>query len=70
MLETVDWTAEVIHHEMNQIVSEFQLKFPKIAMPLRVLLTGIAQSPSIDQVIVLMERDEVLVRIRQIEQFI
>jgi glutamyl-tRNA synthetase len=32
-------------------------------MPLRVLLTGIAQSPSIDQVMVLLSRDEVLARI-------
>jgi len=45
------------------VVTEFQLKFPKVAMPLRVMLTGIAQSPSIDQVMVLLGRDEVMMRI-------
>jgi glutamyl-tRNA synthetase len=39
------------------------LKFPKVAMPLRVALTGIAQSPSIDQVMALLGKDEVLARI-------
>ena len=42
---------------------KFQLKFPKVAMPLRVLITGIAQSPSIDQVMALIGREEVLARI-------
>ena len=39
------------------------LKFPKVAMPLRVILTGIAQSPSIDQVMTLLGKNEVLGRI-------
>lgn len=62
MLKTVDWQAEAIHHAINEVVTQHQLKFPKVAMPLRVLLTGIAQSPSIDQVMVLLGRDEVLAR--------
>ncbi len=62
MLKTVDWQAESIHHAINDVVTQHQLKFPKVAMPLRVLLTGIAQSPSIDQVMVLLGRDEVLAR--------
>jgi glutamyl-tRNA synthetase len=32
-------------------------------MPLRVMLTGISQSPSIDQVMALLGKDEVLARI-------
>lgn len=63
MLRTVDWQAEAIHHAINEVVTQHQLKFPKVAMPLRVLLTGIAQSPSIDQVMVLLGRDEVLARV-------
>ncbi|PPC84349.1 MAG: glutamate--tRNA ligase [Methylotenera sp.] len=64
-LATVEWQAEAIHHVINDVVTEFQLKFPKVAMPLRVMLTGIAQSPSIDQVMFLLGRDEVLARIEQ-----
>lgn len=63
LLQAVDWNAEAIHHAINDVVTEFQLKFPKVAMPLRVLLTGIAQSPSIDQVMALLGREEVLARI-------
>jgi len=62
-LKEVDWQAEQIHHVMNDVVTQYQLKFPKVAMPLRVALTGIAQSPSIDQVMALLGREEVLARI-------
>lgn len=63
LLKAVDWQVESIHHAINDVVTQYQLKFPKVAMPLRVMLTGIAQSPSIDQVMVLLGRDEVLARI-------
>ncbi|MDO9281847.1 MAG: glutamate--tRNA ligase [Methylotenera sp.] len=63
LLKVVDWQAEAIHHAINEVVTQYQLKFPKVAMPLRVMLTGIAQSPSIDQVMKLMGREEVLARI-------
>jgi glutamyl-tRNA synthetase len=62
-LGEVDWQAETIHHEIEAAVTRYSLKFPKIAMPLRVMLTGISQSPSIDQVMALLGKDEVLARI-------
>ena len=62
-LANTEWTAEVIHHAINTVVTEFNLKFPKLAMPLRVMLTGIAQSPSIDQVMALLGQNETLLRI-------
>lgn len=62
-LATSEWTAEAIHHAINAVVVENQLKFPKVAMPLRVILTGIAQSPSIDQVMALLGQKETLARI-------
>ena len=62
-LKHVDWQAETIHHEIEAAVTQNGLKFPKVAMPLRVILTGIAQSPSIDQVMALLGKDEVLARI-------
>ncbi len=62
-LEQVEWSAEHIHAIMNQIVTEHQLKFPKLAMPLRVMLTGIAQSPSIDQVIAILGKELTISRI-------
>jgi glutamyl-tRNA synthetase len=63
-LGQIEWTAEAIHHAINAAVTEFGLKFPKLAMPLRVMLTGIAQSPSIDQVMAILGKKEVLARIQ------
>lgn len=62
-LTAVDWTAEQIHAVIDQAVQSNGLKFPKVAMPLRVLLTGGAQSPSIDAVMALLGRQETLARI-------
>ena len=63
-LTHIEWTAEAVHEAINAVVSEYGLKFPKVAMPLRVMLTGIAQSPSIDQVMALLGQKETLNRIK------
>ena len=62
-IESATWTAEAIHDVMNAVVAEQQIKFPKLAMPLRVMLTGGAQSPSIDQVMFILGRETSLQRI-------
>lgn len=64
VLAGVEWNTEAIHHALSDVVTEFQLKFPKVAMPLRVMLTGIAQSPSIDQVMALLGKQEVIARMK------
>jgi len=63
-LAQINWSAEAIHEAINAVVTQYQLKFPKVAMPLRVMLTGIAQSPSIDQVMALLGQKEVIDRIQ------
>lgn len=63
-IESAIWDAEAIHQVMNVVVAELQIKFPKLAMPLRVMLTGGAQSPSIDQVMFILGREAALHRIR------
>lgn len=65
-LQVTEWQAEHIHHAIDAAVTQNQLKFPKVAMPLRVALTGIAQSPSIDQVMALLGKDVVLNRLKQV----
>lgn len=62
-LADIDWTAEAIHAAIEHAVVSNALKFPKVAMPLRVMLTGGAQSPSIDAVMAILGKDEVLARI-------
>ena len=61
-LATTEWVAEAIHGVIEQAVTSNGLKFPKVAMPLRVMLTGGAQSPSIDAVMALLGKDETLRR--------
>ncbi len=64
LLAKTDWTAEAIHAAINQIVTANTLKFPKLAMPLRVMLTGGAQSPSIDAVMAILGQTETLKRLK------
>ncbi len=69
-LESVAWNRQDIGAALKAVVAEHKLKLPKLAMPLRVMLTGEPQSPSIDAVLELLGRDEVLHRIdAQLEHF-
>jgi len=61
-LQVADWTREQINGVVKQVVAEFKLKLPKLAMPLRVMVTGTAQTPSIDAVLELIGREEVVRR--------
>jgi glutamyl-tRNA synthetase len=47
-------------------VTKNGLKFPKLAMPLRVAITGTAQSPSIDQVMAILGKEEALARLQAV----
>ena len=62
-LATIEWNAEAIHAAINEVVTQYALKFPKLAMPLRVMLCGTAQSPSIDQVMAILGQKETLARL-------
>lgn len=60
---TVEWTKAAISVLMKQVLAKHSLKMPQLAMPLRLLLTGQLQTPSIDAVIELFGRDVVLTRL-------
>lgn len=64
-LSEINWTAEQIHHEIETCVKQNGFKFPKVAMPLRVMLTGGAQSPSIDAVMAILGQQETISRIQR-----
>lgn len=63
-LENMDWEQAALHDLLESTVRAAGLKFPKIAMPLRVMLTGVAQSPSIDAVMVLLGQKTCIERLR------
>jgi glutamyl-tRNA synthetase len=58
-----EWTQPVLHDAIQEAVTANGLKFPKVAMPLRVMVAGIAQTPSVDAVLALLGREETLRRL-------
>ena len=58
----IEWTRESIHHEIKMAAKDHNVKLPKIAMPLRVMVTGEVHTPSIDAVLELLGRKETLTR--------
>lgn len=61
----VVWEAPAINALIKETVAKHGLKMPKLAMPLRVLLTGQAQTPSVDAVIMLIGREQVISSLSQ-----
>ena len=57
------WERKAIGATLAQILREHGLKMPQIAMPLRVLVTGRTQTPSIDAVLELLGRETVVARL-------
>ncbi|MDK4525876.1 glutamate--tRNA ligase [Kingella kingae] len=58
------WTAESIHDLFKPFCDEENIKMGKLGMPLRLAVCGTAKTPSIDAVLALLGKDEVLKRIR------
>jgi glutamyl-tRNA synthetase len=58
----IEWTRESIHYEIKTTAKHHDVKLPKIAMPLRVMVTGEVHTPSIDAVLELLGREETLAR--------
>jgi len=59
----IEWNREIIHQEIKSTAKSHDVKLPKIAMPLRVMVTGEIHTPSIDAVLALLGREETLARI-------
>ncbi len=57
------WDKAAIAAAVKQVLAATGLKMPQLAMPLRVLLTGRTQTPSIDATIELLGRETVLARL-------
>jgi glutamyl-tRNA synthetase len=69
-LAATEWSREKISAALKSVIAEHKLKLPKVAMPLRVMVTGEPQTPSVDVVLELIGRDEVLSRIdRELQNF-
>jgi glutamyl-tRNA synthetase len=63
MLGTCDWTKTAIAGVIKEVLAKHGLKMPQLAMPVRVLVMGTAQTPSLDAVLELCGRNMVLKRL-------
>ena len=61
--EDMEWSRAAIGEAVKSVAAERKLKMPAIAMPLRVMVTGGTQTPSIDATLELIGKEEVLRRI-------
>jgi glutamyl-tRNA synthetase len=62
-LAAVPWQRAAIGAAIKDVAKSSGLKMPQIAMPLRRLVTGRTQTPSIDAVLELIGREMVLQRL-------
>ena len=56
------WEAAAIKNALKQSAARRKLKFPALAMPLRILLTARAESPDIAAIAAILGKDETLAR--------
>ena len=69
-LSSIEWNRQMIHDAIKSTAIAHNMKLPKVAMPLRVMVTGETQTPSIDLVLELLGREETVDRINnQITNF-
>ena len=62
-LEKSPWDRKSLSAAVSAVLKEHNLKMPQLAMPLRVLLTGREQTPSLDALLELLGRETVLTRL-------
>ncbi|WP_395699828.1 glutamate--tRNA ligase [Aquabacterium sp.] len=62
-LSAAVWDKAAISQAIKDTIGEHKLKMPQLAIPVRVLVCGRAQTPSVDAVLALFDRDTVLARL-------
>ena len=64
MLEACPWEKAAITEAIKEVLRATGLKMPQLAMPVRVLVLGTAQTPSLDAVLALGDRETVVARLK------
>jgi len=64
-LADVAWDAPAISALIKESIGKHGLKMPKLAMPLRVILTGQAQAPSVDALVEMIGRERVVMALKK-----
>jgi glutamyl-tRNA synthetase len=64
-LASCAWDKASIAAALKEVLAACGLKMPQLAMPVRVLVLGTAQTPSLDAVLELLPREKVLARLQR-----
>jgi glutamyl-tRNA synthetase len=64
-LETCAWDKASVAAVLKEVLTAQNLKMPQLAMPVRVLVLGTAQTPSLDAVLALSQRQKILQALRK-----
>lgn len=65
-----DWTAENVHHAIQNTADELEIGMGKVGMPLRVAVTGAGQSPGLDVTVHAIGKTRSIARINKALDFI
>ncbi len=63
-LDSCDWTKEAIAACLKGVLAEARLKMPQLAVPVRLLVFGREQTPSVDAMLAQMPRETVVARLQ------
>ena len=69
LLAGCEWNKGAISAVIKQVLAETALKMPQLAMPVRVLVAGRQQTPSLDAFLALMDRENVIKRLQRVKSF-
>jgi glutamyl-tRNA synthetase len=69
-LEHIDWEPSSIQAAIDHVLGKYELKLPKLALPMRVAIAGKAATPAIDVTLHLLGREKTLARLRTAIAFI
>jgi glutamyl-tRNA synthetase len=64
-LMTVTWDKASIAVMIKEVLATHALKMPVLAMPVRVLVLGTSQTPSLDSVLEILSREKVIERLKK-----
>ena len=68
LLASCEWSKVAIAAAIKQVLLDTGLKMPQLAMPVRMLIAGRQQTPSLDAFLSLMDRENVLGRLGRLKQ--
>ncbi|SDI02208.1 glutamate--tRNA ligase [Variovorax sp. OV700] len=64
-LASVSWEKTSIAAGIKEVLAAHSVKMPVLAMPVRVLVMGTAQTPSLDSVLAIFSREKVIERLKR-----